>query len=169
MPSLRGGAPKPCQKDIDIAHWGRAEHAPVRAAANRAAIPEMIMFATQNAQRSDCLQNLRQRLRSFVFGTGFEVDAQNLAHHLAERLVLLGPVSTEQDIPAMARIPWSVFVSRYLGVEDLRSDTIESAQSNLRAMTPEQTTEVEPLLQDIIELINEACTHYAEVESRSFG
>jgi hypothetical protein len=148
-----------------IAHWSRAEHAPVRAAT----ILEMIMFATQNAQRSDRLQDLRQRLRSFVFGTGFEVDAQNLAHHLAERLVLLGPVSTEQDIPAMARIPWSVFVSRYLGVEDLRSDMIKSAQANLRAMTPQQGAEVEPLLQDIIELINEACTHYAEVEGRSFG
>jgi hypothetical protein len=131
--------------------------------------PEMTMFATQNAQRPERLQDLRQRLRCFVFGTGFEVDAQNLAHHLAERLVHLGPVSTEQDIPAMARIPWSVFVNRYLGVDDLTDQTIYSAQSNLRAITPEQSTQLEPLLQDIIDLINEACTHYSEVAGRSFG
>jgi hypothetical protein len=127
------------------------------------------MFATQNAQRSDRLQELRQRLRSFVFGTGFEIDPQNTAHHLAERLALLGPVSTEQDIPAIARIPWVVFVSRYLGVDDLTVETIESAHTHLRGMSPQQCADAEQLLQDIVELVSQACTEYSEFEGRSYG
>jgi hypothetical protein len=130
---------------------------------------EVNMFATQNAQRSDRLQELRQRLRSFVFGTGFEIDPRNTAHCLAERLRLLGPISSENDIPSIARIPWSVFVSRYLGVDDLTSETIERAQSRLRVMTPEQCADVEPLLQDIVQLVTQACNDYAEFEGRSYG
>jgi hypothetical protein len=127
------------------------------------------MFASQNAQRSDRVRELRQRLRSFVTGTGFEVDAQNIAHQLAERLVQLGPISTEGDIPAIARIPWSVFVIRYLGVDDLTAEAIERAQSNLRAMSPQQCAEAEPLLQEVIELVSQASDDYVELENSSWG
>ncbi len=126
------------------------------------------MFASQNAQRSDRVGELRQRLRSFIEGTGFESDRLSLSHNLAERLVHLGPISTEEDVPAIARIPWSVFVTRHLGIDDLTVDTIERAQSNLRSMTAQQCAEVEPLLQEIIELVSQACDGYAELESRSW-
>jgi hypothetical protein len=128
-----------------------------------------MMFASQNAQRSDQVRELRQRLRSFIDGTGFETDPQNMAHNLTERLVQLGPISTEEDVPAIARIPWSVFVTRYLGVDDLTAEVIDSAQTNLRAMTAQQCAEVEPLLQEIVELLSQACGDYSEFEGRSYA
>jgi hypothetical protein len=127
------------------------------------------MLATQNAQRSGRLSELRQRWRRFISGAGFEVGPQHPPDNPAERLVLLGPISTKDDVPAIARIPWSVFVSRHLGVGALTTETLASAEPHLGAMTPGQCANREPLSQDIVERVDEAGIHFAAIGGRSYG